>query len=78
MPAYIMGNREQQSEIFEEIDRLYPMPDINARIIDQGTAVWVQIDGKVYRASYPSGVTASEEEKRGVLKKILYNHIQKR
>ena len=74
MPAYIGGNREQQSEVFKEIDKLYKMPETNARIIDQGSSVWVQVDGKVYRQGYPTGETASESEKRGVLKKILYNH----
>ena len=76
MPTYIVGNREQQSAVFEEIDRLYKMPDTTARVVDQGSSVWVQIDGKVYRAGYPSGEAASEAEKRGVLKKILYNHMK--
>ena len=78
MPAYIVGSREDQAKVFEEIDRLFPMPDTNARIVDQGTGVWVQIDGNVYRSSYPSGEAASEEEKRGALKKLLYNHLKKR
>ena len=75
MPTYIVGDRAQQSKVFEEIDKLYPMPKTNARIVDQGDAVWVQIDGRVYRSTYPSGESASEAEKRGVLKKILYNFL---
>ena len=74
MPAYITGNREQQAEVFKEIDKLFPMPETNARVIDQGSGVWIQADGKVYRTGYPSGENASESEKRGVLKKILYSH----
>lgn len=77
MPSYIVGDRSQQAKVFEEIDKLYPMPDTNARIIDQGNAVWVQMGDKVTRASYPSGESASEAEKRGVLKKVLYNFLNK-
>lgn len=73
MPTYIIGNREQQAKVFEEIDKLYSMPDTSARIADQGDGVWVMVGEKTYRASYPSGENASEAEKRGVLKKILYN-----
>ena len=73
MPSVIMGNREQQAEVFEEIDKLYPMPDTKARIVDQGANVWVSMQGKVYRQGYPSGENATEEEKRGVLKWLLYN-----
>ena len=79
MPAYIMGNREQQAEIFREIDRLYPMPDTtNTRINDQGDAAWVMTAaGKVYRSGYPSGEGASEQEKNGVLKWLLYKDLKK-
>lgn len=73
MPATIMGNREQQSAVFKEIDKLYSMPDTKARIVDQGANVWVSMQGKVYRQGYPSGENATEEEKRGVLKWLLYN-----
>ena len=77
MPAYIMGNREQQAEVFEEIDKLYSMPDTKkAKIADQGASVFVQMNGKVFRSGYPSGENASEEEKRGVLKWILYNRLK--
>lgn len=78
MPSYIMGNREQQAEVFKEIDKLYSMPDTKARIVDQGSNVWVSLQGKVYRSGYPSGENASEEEKRGVLKWLLYNRIKRR
>ena len=77
MPTYITGNRDQQAQALEEIDRLYPMPDTDARIIDQGDGVWVQLNGKVYQAGYPSKENASEAEKRGVLKKVLYNAGEK-
>lgn len=78
MPYAIMGNREQQAEVFEEINKLYSMPNTDARIIDQGDGVWVQLNGKVYRAGYPSGENASEAEKQGVLKHVLYNAGEKK
>ena len=49
------------------------MPETDARIVDQGDGVWVQLNGKVYQAGYPSKENASEAEKQGVLKKVLYN-----
>ena len=78
MPAYIMGNREQQAAIFKEIDKLFPMPDTTARIIDQGSGVWMMnTDGSVQRSGYPSGENATEAEKNGVLKWLLYIHRKK-
>ena len=77
MPTYITGNRDQQAQVFEEIDKLYSMPETDARIVDQGDGVWVQLNGKVYQAGYPSKENASEAEKRGVLKKVLYNAGEK-
>lgn len=76
MPSVIMGNREQQAEIFKEIDKLYSMPDTKATIVDQGASVWVNMHGRVFRSGYPSGENASEEEKRGVLKWLLYNRAK--
>ena len=73
MPAVIVGGPQLRSAVFKEIDRLYPMPQTQARITDLGKRVHVQINGAVYVSSYPSGVSASEAEKRGVLKKLLYN-----
>ena len=77
MPTYITGNRDQQAQVLEEIDKLYSMPETDARIVDQGDGVWVQLNGKVYQAGYPSKENASEAEKRGVLKKVLYNAGEK-
>lgn len=78
VPSYIGGSRENQSKVFKEIDKLYSMPDTNARISDQGDAVLVQMNGTVRRSGYPSGESASEEEKRGVLKWILYGMSRRR
>ena len=76
MPKYIMGDKSQQAEVLKEIDKLYSMPDTNAKITDQGDGVTVEIDGKVYKASYPSGDQASEAEKQGAIKHILHSHLQ--
>ena len=73
MPGSIIGDRKQQAEVLEEINRLYSMPDTNAKITDIGSGVQVEIDGKTYRSNYPSGEAASEEEKQGALKMLLYN-----
>ena len=74
IPNAIIGNRDAQSAIFTEMDRLYDMPQVRANIVDQGSGVWVNFFGSVSRASYPSGENASEAEKRGVLKWILHKH----
>ena len=74
MPVAIMGNRDVQSAIFTEIDRLYTMPETNARIVDQESGVWVNFGNSVSRSDYPSGENASEAEKRGVLKWILHRY----
>ena len=74
MPRIIYGDRATQSAVLKEIDRLYDMPEVNAKIVDQGNAVWVNFYGTVSRSLYPSGNNASEEEKRGALKMLLYNH----
>ena len=77
MPQYIMGDKDHQAEVLIEIDRLYDMPKTNATIIDQGDRVWVNFGGRTAGASYPHGTEASEEEKRGALKKLLHNKLQK-
>lgn len=41
MPNAIIGNRDAQSAIFTEIDRLYGVPQVRANIVDQGSGVWV-------------------------------------
>ena len=76
MPRYIVGNREAQAEIMTEIDRLYPMPETNAVTVDQGDGVWVNFQGRVSKGFYPSGAAASEAEKRGVLKHLLYGRLK--
>lgn len=73
MPGYVAGPREMQSKVMVEIDKLYPMPKTDARIIDQGESVQVTLDNKTSRAFYPSGKEASDAEKRGVLKMLIYN-----
>ncbi len=73
MPKVIAAQREQQAKIFKEIDKLYKMPETSAKVTDQGDGVYVNFGGSVRRASYPSGTSASQQEKRGVLKWILYN-----
>ena len=78
MPAVIVGNPAQQSAVLKYIDKLYPMPKTNAKIVDQGDAVWVQMNNKTYRTTYPSGMSADKEEKRGALKKLLYNILQRK
>jgi len=72
MPNSIAAQREQQVKIFKEIDRLYNIPNTDAKITDQGDGVYVNFGGYVRRASYPSGTQATAEEKRGVLKWLLH------
>lgn len=76
VPNFIMGDGPQRSQVFTEINKLYDMPQTNATIVDQGNAVWVNFGGSVSRVSYPSGVSASAEEKSGVLKWLLLKKKQ--
>ena len=81
MPKVIIGNREQQAAVFKEIDRLYEMPQTNDRIIYGDGQTQVQHmdgSGRTSRVTYPSGENASEEEKRGALKWLLYRKSQRR
>lgn len=73
MPAFIGGSREQQAQVLEEIDKLYPMPDTTGVQIIQGSTDVrvVQSNGRTSRGGYPSGAAASEAEKRGALKFLL-------
>lgn len=74
MPRGFAGSREQQKDIFEEIDKLYSMPTAEgARIIDRGGSVWVMYKGKTTQKDYPSKENASQAEKNGVLKWLLWN-----
>ena len=78
IPKVIVAPLNMQSKIFKEIDNLYSMPDYNrpgVRVSDLGDAVHVQIDGKVIINSYPSGTNANANERRGVLKWTLRQHI---
>ena len=77
MPRYVAGDRSTQAQIFKEIDKLYTMPETDATITDQGTQVWVNFGNSVSRSGYPSGEAASDEEKRGVLKWLLWNKLKK-
>ena len=75
MPKAIMGPRDVQKQVFEMIDKLYPMPQSTARSIsDQGDAYYVDFGSKVKRSSFPSGNTASPAEKNGVLKWLLWEN----
>ena len=75
MPVVIMGSREQQSAVFKEIDKQYPMPNVKTvSIEDQGDGIWINFGGSVKRASYPSGKNASEAEKRGVKKWLMWRN----
>lgn len=80
MPPAVMGSKEQQSEIFKEIDKLYPdlKDDKARRVIDQGDAIYIDYGGEVARSTYPSGKNASQEEKDGVRKWVMYSKKQKR
>ena len=79
MPAYFSGGTaEMQAQVFKEIDKLYDMPQVKAKITDQGTRVHIIVNGVTVSQAYPSGVLASESEKRGVLKMALYNTLQKK
>lgn len=79
MPAVVMGSKEQQSEIFKEINKLYPdlKDDSARRITDQGDAIYIDYGGSVKRSYYPSGKNASQEEKDGVKKWLMYGKKQK-
>ena len=76
MPGWISGSREQQAEAFAYIDKIYEMPQtsgLNVRVTDQGDGVHVRYGDSVSRSGYPSKQNASDAEKRGVLKWLLYN-----
>ena len=74
MPGAIMGSKEQRKLVFEEIDKLYSVSiPKDATIVDQGDGVWVNYKGTVSRLSYPSGQNATQAEKSGVLKFLLWN-----
>lgn len=74
MPSAVMGSQEARSAIFKEIDKIYSMPETKASIVDQGNGVWINYGGTVKRSSYPSGSAASQAEKRGVTKWLLYRN----
>lgn len=72
MPGTIVGNRAQQAMVLEEIDKLYPMPQVpGARVSYSDDAVWVAYNSHTWRGSLPSGTAASDAEKSGALKKLL-------
>lgn len=74
MPRTIIGDTKAQSAILKEIDRLYPMPaHEDAHVNDNGDMVTVNWRGRVKGMYYPSRENASESEKRGVLKMLLWN-----
>lgn len=73
MPKAIAGRREVQAQFFEEVDKLYPMPQVKtSEIVYRDTDVYVNFGNSVKIGSYPSGENASEAEKRGVLKWLLH------
>lgn len=74
MPKALMGSPDIQRQMFEMIDKLYPMPSQThvQRIVDQGDGYWVSFkNGTVRRASFPSRSAASAAEKNGVLKWLI-------
>ncbi len=75
MPVAIMGSSEQRSAIFKEIDKQYPMPNVKTvSIEDQGDGIWINFGDSVKRVSYPSGKNATEAEKRGVKKWLMWRN----
>lgn len=81
MPRFLAGGTpEDRGKLFEEINRLYPMPDTQEarRIVDMGDGVHVHFSASSTRASYPRGHDATEAEKQGALKFLLYNSQNKR
>lgn len=76
MPVSIAGGTaEQRAAIFREIDKQYPMPNTKTvSIVDQGDGIWINFGDSVRRASYPSGKNASEAEKRGVKKWLMWRN----
>lgn len=76
MPTALMGSRDVQRQMFEMIDKLYPMPS-QANVlqaVDQGDAYWVRFkDSTTRRSSFPSGNAANAAEKNGVLKWLIWN-----
>ena len=76
MPTWIAGSPDMRAQVFEMIDKLYPMPSqANVyRVDDLGTEVRTMFkDGTTKRAIYPSGNAASAAEKNGVLKWLIWN-----
>ena len=74
MPRALIGDKQMQSDMLKEINKLYKMPSHDgANIVDQGDGIWVNWKSRVSRTSYPSGSSASEAEKQGALKMLLWN-----
>ena len=72
----LMGSPDVQRQMFEMIDKLYPMPSQAnvSRVIDQGDAYWVSFkDSTTTRSRFPSGSAASAAEKNGVLKWLIWD-----
>lgn len=79
MPSFLIGPREQQAQMLEEIDKLYSVPDTSGiRVIEGETDVRAVLrNGQTILSRYPSGQQASEAERRGALKFLLYNRAKK-
>ena len=72
MPATIVGNSDFQKAVFEEIDKLYPMPKVKTQWINEtANYVTVNVNGKVKKAYYASD-KPTKAEKNGVLKWMLW------
>lgn len=81
IPNAIVGSTEQQAELFKEINKLYPMPDFDKyKMEDSDGRLYIQFldASQTSWSSYPSGENATQEEKDGVLKWKLYNHLKKK
>ena len=79
MPGYIAGSPKQQAMVLEEIDKLYSMPKAQGVTVQQyATEIRVIKNGATSRIGFPSGSAASDAEKNGALKYLLYRVINRK
>ncbi len=79
MPREVLGTREEQAEIYREINRLYERPTgyISNEVKDIGSGAEILFHGEgfenfLFQRMFPSGKNADIQEREGVIKYMLY------
>ena len=74
MPREVLGTREEQAEIYREINRLYERPagNIGTGIQDIGNGIEIVADGFLFQRMFPSGKDADTQEREGLIKYMLH------